>query len=247
MSYFRNFQKVDYDLEGTGFYRSLTNLTHYSKIGTKLLDDVSFYSYYNITEGERPDTVSYKLYGSSDYYWTFFIINPDLFNAFNDWPKTNSQLVDFVDSKYYHLAAISAEVSASEFDTIAGKFKVGENVVGGVSGAIGEIVAMNPTLGYVEIEPISGTFRESGEGIYGVESQDFLQCESILKLGYAPRWHVDISTGERTIRRTAGTKPYTNFDYEYDRNVELSKIRVIKPKYIQDIAREFRREMQGKK
>lgn len=245
MGYFKNFQKVGYDLDGSGYSSTLTNLTHFSRIGTKYLDDVSFYSYYNISEGERPDMVSYKLYDSSDYYWTFFIINNNLFNAFTDWPKGTADLKDYVENKYRHLAGISAQVG-SGFDPIAGKFTIGETVEGGVSGALGKIIAKYPTLGYIEIQPISGTFRESGEGIYGTQSQDFLTCASIRSRAYAPRYHIDVSTGEQTGRRTAGTQPVTNFEWEYEQNIEKSRIRVIKPRYIQDVAREFKREMQSK-
>jgi len=246
MAYFSNFQKVPYDLKGNGYYTQLTNLTHFTRIGTKYLDDVSFYSYYNISEGERPDMVSYKLYGTTDYYWTFFIINSGLFNAFNDWPKGTADLADFVESKYQGLAAISAPLGVSGFDEIAGKFNIGEIVQGGVSDALGTVVAKYPTLGYVEIKPTQGTFREEGEGIYGTESQDFLNTSSVIKKAYAPRYHIDISTGEQTIRRTAGTQPVTNFEWEYERNIEKSKIRVIKPTFIREVAREFKREMQSK-
>ena len=246
MAYFSNFQKVGYDLDGDGYSAQLTNLTHFSRIGTKYLDDVSFYSYYNISEGERPDMVSYKLYDTTEYYWTFFIINNSLFNAYNDWPKGTADLKDFVESKYQNYAAISAPIGTVAFDEIAGKFEIGETVQGGVSGALGTIVAKYPTLGYIEIAPTVGTFRDEGEGIYGIESQDFLNCSSIIKKAYAPRYHVDVSTGEQTIRRLAGTQPVTNFEWEYERNIEKSRIRVIKPRFIRDVAREFRKEMQSK-
>lgn len=245
MAYFSNFQKVGYDLDGDGYSSQLTNLTHFSRIGTKYLDNVSFYSYYNISEGERPDTVSYKLYGTTDYYWTFFIINSSLYNAFNDWPKGTADLKEFVEAKYQNYAAISAPIG-STFDDIAGKFEIGETVQGGVSGALGTLIAKYPTLGYIEIAPTSGTFREDGEGIYGITSQDFLNCSSVIQRAYAPRYHTDISTGEQTFRRTAGTQPVTNFEWEYEQNIEKSRIRVIKPRYIQDVAREFRKEMQSK-
>lgn len=246
MAYFRYFQKVPYDTRGNGFQQEITNLTHFSSISTKLLDDITFYSYYNIQDGARPDNVSYDLYGTVDYYWTFFLINPQLKNAYNDWPKNSADLVDFAESKYKNLAAISAPIGSLQFDPIENKFNIGETVQGGVTGALGTIVAKYPTLGYIEIKESQGTFREEGEGILGLTSQDFLTTSSIIKKAYAPKYHIDVSTDERTERRLAGTKPYTNFDYEYDRNIETSSIRVIKKKYIADVARMFEEEMKKK-
>lgn len=245
MSYFRYFQKVDYDARGEGFTQKLTNLTHFSKIGTKFLDDITFYSFYNIQDGMRPDNVSYELYGTAGYYWTFFLVNPELKNVYQDWPKSSADLTEFAESKYNTFAAISA-VQGTGFGQIADRFQIGETVQGGVTGALGKLVGKYPTLGYLEIEPTSGTFDPNGEGIFGTSSQDFLSTSAVVKKAYAPRWHVDVNTGERVPRRTTGTEPYTNFDYEYDKNLELSRIRVIKKRYIADVARAFESEMKKK-
>lgn len=296
MSYFKHFQKVDYDIRGNGFTQELTNLTQMSRIGTKILDDISMYSYYTIQEGERPDNVSYKLYGTTDYYWTFFYVNQHLVNAFNDWPKDTSALTEFVESKYPGYAAISemakiegagfndiaevqsdltalnsylltldpvndateiatTEAKINELQTllfaasgsnIAGKFQLGETVRGGVSGAIGIITAKYPSNGYIVITPTSGTFNSNGETIYGLTSQDSITTEAIVKHAYAPKYWTDDSTGDIVARRSAGTSPYTYFNYEYDQNIEKSRIRVIKRDYIGEVARIFAREMKNK-
>ena len=245
MAYFKHFQKVDYDIRGTGFTQKLTNLTQFATIGTKLLDDITLYEYYNVQAGERPDNVSYRLYGTTDYYWTFFLVNKHLVNAFNDWPKDTGDLAEFVESKYPNLAAISSVVG-SGFDPIAGKFEIGETVRGGVTGATGKLLKKFPTDGYILIEPLTGTFDKNGEGIYGLTSNDFLNTQSIVKGAYAPKYHTDDSTGERTNRRTAGTTPYTHYNYEYDQNIEKSRIRVIKPSMIGEVVRVFSREMKNK-
>jgi hypothetical protein len=296
MSYFKHFQKVDYDVRGNGFTQKLTNLTQMSKIGTKILDDISLYNYYNIQEGERPDNVSYKLYGTVDYYWTFFLINQHLVNSFNDWPKDTAALKEFVESKYMHYAAISemAQIEGAGFQdisevqteltslnaylltldqvndateygntltrigelqslifaanssNIAGKFIIGETVRGGVSDALGIIKAKYPSNGYVVIEPTSGTFAEGGEVIYGITSQDSITAQSVVKHAYAPKHWTDNSTGDIVSRRSAGTSPYTFFNYEYDENIAKSRIRVIKPSHVGEVARIFSREMKNK-
>lgn len=246
MSYFNSFQKVQYDLRGDGFYQTLTNLTHFTTIGTKYLDDMSFYSYYNINNGDRPDNVSYRLYGTTDYYWTFFIVNKKLNNVYQDWPKNQSDIKEFTEEKYSNLAAISAPVS-TYFDPIADKFDIGETVQGGVTGSLGTVVAKYPTLGYVEIKPISGTFLSTGEGIYGLTNQDFLTTSAIVKRAYAPKYHVDVSTGDQVMRRVAGTIPVTNYEWESDQNLLRSRIQVIKPQFIVDVARAFSKEMKSKK
>ena len=77
MAYFSNFANIDYDFDGSGIQRSVKNLAQYSTIISKNIDDATFYSYYNIQDGARPDNVSEELYGTPEYYWTFFIVNND--------------------------------------------------------------------------------------------------------------------------------------------------------------------------
>ena len=51
-----------------GIYKSIRPLQNF-------IDNLSGYNYYEIKNGERPDIVSQRLYGTVNYYWVFFIIN----------------------------------------------------------------------------------------------------------------------------------------------------------------------------
>jgi hypothetical protein len=245
MSYFKYFQKVDYNLRDSDYTTSLTNLTHFSKITSRYLDDISLYSFVYIEDGERPDSLSQRLYGTTEYYWTFFLVNQHLVNTFNDWPKNQYELVEYTEAKYPNLAAIAGQINSSEFDTIAGKFNIGETVEGQLSGATGTVIRKYPTAGYVEIKPLTGTFNPDGEGILGRTTSDFLSAGSIVKRAYAPQYWVN-GNGDRILRNTGSSTSYTNFQYEYDKNLSNAKIRSIKAEYIADVARAFSKEMKNK-
>ena len=241
MAYFTNFESIDYDFDGSGINRTITNLAQYSTIITKNIDDVSFYSYYNILDGERPDTVSQKLYNTPEYYWTFFIINDNLQNYWHDWPKGSEELRSFAEAEYIGLAAIF-DADEEAF----GKFVVGGTVNGSLSNATGTVIAIYPTIGYIQIEQNKtsvANFRTEGESITltaanSTKTEDIakvgntLTCTSIVKAAYAPNYHIDDGTGERTRRRTAGTSPVTNFEEENEVNLVKSRIKVIKPAHI---------------
>lgn len=252
MAYFTNFESIDYDFDGSGINRTITNLAQYSTIITKNIDDVSFYSYYNILDGERPDTVSQKLYNTPEYYWTFFIINDNLQNYWHDWPKGSEALRSFVENEYIGLAAIfEADVEAF------GKFVVGGTVNGTLSNATGKVIAIYPTQGYIQIEQDKNSvanFRTAGESITltaanSTKAEDIarvgntLECTSIVKAAYAPNYHIDDGTKERTRRRTAGTSPVTNFEEENEVNIIKSRIKVIKPEKIGEVAGAFQKTM----
>lgn len=231
-SYFSNFNTIKYDINGDGIFDNIVNLTNIVKMTDKLSDDVSLYNFVDINSGERPDQLSYRLYGSTKYYWTFLLTNPNIKNFWNDWPKTDTQLLEYVTTKYEGLSA------CTNFD-LTNKFELGEQVQGVISGAIGTVHEIHVNLGYIHILPVSGTFKEDGEDIIGLHTQDVVTGESIRNVGYAPKYHIDDATGEITSKRLAGTTPVTILDFERNHNNRNMHIKVIKPEHIQDIFEEF--------
>jgi hypothetical protein len=252
MAYFSNFAPIEYDFDGNGINKTIKNIAQYSTIISKNLDNAAFYSYYNILDGERPDNVSEKLYGSAEYYWIFFIINDGLQNYWADWPKGSEPLRNYCEQEFIGLAAIfEADVDAF------GKFVIGGTVTGSLSGATGTVKAIFPTQGYIQIEQdktSSANFRTAGETITLTASNSTLAadiarvsnsipCISIVKTAYAPAYHIDDGTLERTRRRTAGTTSVTHFEEENRLNIEKSKIKVIKPAHIGKVVTAFEKAM----
>jgi len=58
-----------------------------------------YYNLYTVGDGETPNTVAYKLYGSEEVAWTILLLN-DMENFVEQWPLSNTQLENFVDEKY---------------------------------------------------------------------------------------------------------------------------------------------------
>jgi len=100
-------------------------------------------------------------------------------------------------------------------------------------------------MGYLVIEKISGTFTITGETINGVSSADSVACNFIKSQAYAPHHHTDDSTGAWVPRRAAGTTPYTYIDYESAVTEQNRNIKVVKPEFIEQIARQFANVMGG--
>ena len=70
-----------------------------------------------------------------------------------------------------------------------------------------------------------------------------IECSSIVKTAYAPSYHIDDGTAERTKRRTAGTTPVTHFEEESELNIIKSRIKVIKPEFIGEVVDAFEKSM----
>ena len=82
--YFSNFKPVYYRFGDNEPYSIFQNLTQYVDLIDQLKANNNFYQDYTIIAGERPDVTSFKLYGSPEYYWTFFLLNDKLRES--GWP-----------------------------------------------------------------------------------------------------------------------------------------------------------------
>ncbi len=111
MSYFKHFKRTQYDIEGNGNIQALVNLTSSVKISDALINNVSFYNYVAVHDGERMEQLSHRLYGSTNYYWTFLLVNKNIKNIWNDWPKSNNQVAEYCDKKYQGACAIVTDGS----------------------------------------------------------------------------------------------------------------------------------------
>ena len=235
--YFSNIINVAIDIDGSGNLDLMKNLTAKAKVSDGLLNNTGYYRTIEIVDGERPDLLSQRLYGTPIYHWTFLLLNPQIKNIWDDWPMSSSQLIDYCTNKYQYLAA-DTDV------TLNNKFILGETVQGSVSGALGIVKEIHVNMGYITIEKTSGTFTITGETISGLDSQDSATCNFIKSEAYAPHHHTDDSTGAWVPRRTAGTTGYSYIDYETAISEQNRNIKVIKPEHIQQVSQQFADVMQ---
>jgi hypothetical protein len=113
-NFFSKFPNIQYDISGEGSYVTLTDISRTVDINNLNEDKVSYYTYYNIQNGDRPDIVSQKLYGNPNYYWTFFILNDQLKTGIsNSWPLASADLENMISNEYdeYSAMVISPELA----------------------------------------------------------------------------------------------------------------------------------------
>ena len=98
--YFKNIQSVLIDVDGSGNVDVMKNLTAKAKVSEELIDSSGYYQTVEVVDGERPDHLSKRLYGTEKFHWTFLLLNPQIKNIWDDWPMKYSQLVEYCINKY---------------------------------------------------------------------------------------------------------------------------------------------------
>ena len=239
MGYFSNFKTISYDLNGDGVFDDIIDLTRFAAASDSLINNHAFYNFVQVQDGERIEQMSQRLYGTPSHYWTLMVINPNIKNIWNDWPKNSAQLLDYSVYKYADFAALACMCT----DDLLGKFIQGEYIQGVLSGAIGQVLAIHTNDKYITVKHISGTFRTAGEDLIGLESSDTVTATEIVSRAYAPAYHVDDSTGDITAPRSAGTHKVTNLEHESYKNDINRYVRAVKPDKVSEFIFEFNRQI----
>ena len=102
LSFFKNYPVKE--LKQDGVTRSIVDLSRYVRSSNDLLLKKYEYFDYEINGSERPDQVSYKVYGSIEFYWVILVTN-NIRNIWTDWPLGQNEFESYIVKKYGSIAA----------------------------------------------------------------------------------------------------------------------------------------------
>jgi hypothetical protein len=103
--YFETFPNRVYDLEGNGNGTLVKDIFRRMKVRDNVKNNLALMATYDVQDGDTPETISYKHFGSTDYFWVICLMN-DITDRFYDWPLTNSAFEEYVKQKYDNPQAI---------------------------------------------------------------------------------------------------------------------------------------------
>jgi hypothetical protein len=163
--FFKNFGIVKYKFGDNTNDTLIQDLSQYADVLDQIKQNDVLFEDTTILSGERPDQLSFKLYGTTDYYWTFFLVNDDL--RTKGWPFRQQDVLDYA-KKYYPHRTVTMRLNQGDIvdyaadgepiirtkliGTYPDNFPVGTVVTGSISGTIGEIVKRNLQLGQLVID-----------------------------------------------------------------------------------------------
>ena len=104
MAYFKHFPDLFYQSplshkNSSGDYVMIKNIFRRTKLKDYLAGNVSLFNKYIIEDGERPDTISESLYGSSQFDFVVVLV-AGITNINQQWPVQDYQIYDIALDKY---------------------------------------------------------------------------------------------------------------------------------------------------
>lgn len=102
IQYFQNFPFRGYTLDPSaraGDYVAVTDIFKRVGVRSDLLTNTRVYYPYQIKDGDTPESIAYKYYGSADYYWVVCLVN-QITNPLKDWPMGYQNFVNYIQDQY---------------------------------------------------------------------------------------------------------------------------------------------------
>jgi len=135
--YFSKFPRILYDISGNGInVRWVCDIIHRAAFIQLVLSNTVVFYPYLIKDGETPEIIADKLYGTSQFHWIILYAN-NIFNLWDDWPLSYDQMQAFLVQKYGSLPVAELTVDHYEdtygatidYTTYAATIYQGSNIV----------------------------------------------------------------------------------------------------------------------
>ncbi len=105
LSFFKNYPVKE--LKQDGVTKIIVDLSRYVRSSNDLLLKKYEYFDYEINGAQRPDQVSYEIYGSTEFYWIILMTN-NIRNIWTDWPLGQTAFNNYIVKKYGSVEAAQA-------------------------------------------------------------------------------------------------------------------------------------------
>ena len=101
--FFKHFNDIQYaykaDRAGNLEYLTFKDVFRSLVIREDIFAEDTLYDTYVVQNGERPDQISYEMYGDEKYYWVILQVN-GIVDYWSEWPLSDQELEEFVLRKY---------------------------------------------------------------------------------------------------------------------------------------------------
>lgn len=238
--YFANFPTIVYDFNtGDGVdYQIVTDITRNVRLRKQILENVSLYDYYDIKEGETPEIVSEKIYGTPYYHWIIMLAN-QRYDYINDFPLSQLELDARVAQKYG--ATKIEHVHHYKYD---GLIREGINTL-----VLRESELIGSGIGSLAVGQILVS-QENGymgriDNVLVASNGEFITVVVSLRNGkFIPGETLAVQNSNIRVEVQSCTVPqnYTivsNYDYEFILNESKRRIKIIDPALVEQLVKEF--------
>ena len=249
--YFSQFPKIYYDFPNYAgddtFLQVLTDITANVRIRKQILEDITLYDEYDMKEGETPEIVAERIYGNAEYHWIIMLAN-QRYDYLADFPLSSAELYEHVQDKYGvdHIYDVHHYERDGIYEEAVGVLKVPANAIDSLRvndfiadapKANARITAIDKPNRLVTVRMDYGRFQD-GDGV----TVNGIRNDAVTKVPvYTSILNFQVPTNGFTLNDNYNA--ITNYDYENIQNEKKRRIKLISPRLIEQILREYKNLM----
>ena len=154
MSFFKNFPLVRYDINKDGNRKVAIDVLKRIVFRGDIQQQASLFSEYTVEDGETPEMVSDKFFGTPNLHWIILLMN-EIIDPYFQWPMSEATLNDYVDKKYEGKAYYIGNDSGAYFKPDEEVYKNGSETMRGL------VKSYDPTYRKLTLYNVQGGFSVS--------------------------------------------------------------------------------------
>lgn len=249
--YFNQFPKIFYDFPNYSgddtFLQVLTDITANVRIRKAILENITLYDEYDMMEGETPEIIAERIYGNAEYHWIIMLAN-QRYDYLADFPLTSVELEEHVKDKYGadHVNDIHHYEKDGIIDEASATVKIPGELIKSLK--VNDFIAEAPianaritSLDYTNkiavVKMDYGRFQEGAAvTVNGVRFD-----KSLNKNVFTSIFNFQIPVNGFELNESY--TPITNHEYEVIQNEKKRRIKIISPKLVEQILREYKKLM----
>lgn len=97
--FFNYFPQASYKFDSGDVTNTVTNLISRFSFEEAFKENTAAYYKYVVKEGETPESLAHRFYGSSEKHWIILMMN-NIIDPFYDWPLDDRYLNEYIMKKY---------------------------------------------------------------------------------------------------------------------------------------------------
>jgi hypothetical protein len=217
---------------------------------------------YFIEDGDTPESIAYILYKKSEYAWYILTLNI-LTNKFEEWPLTQNILSEYIEKKYptssivinpnvlienninlsniKYIKNSSISFEIKQYDKNLSKlitnFKINDNLKNLFESSI-ELYDKNNNLLLI----LNSNYRIIYDDKFSIHN---FQVNNNIVSGFSSSYNGGPLYIESYSLGESNQYVITNYQYEINKNDAKRNIILIRPEYIEQVSRQFRKIMTG--
>lgn len=249
--YFSAFPKIFYDFPNYSgddtFLQVLTDITANVRVRKAVLEDITLYDEYDMMEGDTPEIVAERLYGNAQYHWIIMLAN-QRYDYLADFPLSSVELEEHIKDKYGadNIYAVHHYEKDGIIDEATATMKIPNSVIKSLK--VNDFIAAHPTAN-ARITAIDyNTHIANLRMDYGRFADGMIVTASGVRFDKSLNTNVFGSLLNFTIPTNGfavneAYTPITNYQYEVNENEKKRRIKIISPRLIEQILREYKELM----